>query len=93
MEKFPLPINSIPDLIVALDGVIVLPTQRVNDSNQIMPIFWLDESNLPLVLKTKYNALAVGLCQILWALERIQLGVMPWEEIIGNSLQESHLKP
>ncbi len=93
LKKFPLSTDSIPDLIVAGDGVIVLPTYKVNDLSQIMPIFCLDKNNSHLVLKTKYNALAVGLCQILWALERIQLGVMPWEEIIGNGLHESHLKP
>ncbi len=91
LQNFSFSTDCIPDLIVAGDGVVVMPTYQGNHSRHIMPIFMLENSNQPFVFKTKCSALALGLCQILWALERIQLGTMPWEEIIVNGLHDHHL--
>lgn len=93
IDNIPIPNDSVPDLIVAGEEVVVLPFYQGEQSRHLMPFYWINETNGIQPLRTKHSALAVGLCQILWALERIQLGRMPWEEIIGNSLHGVQSKP
>ena len=91
LENRTIPIKGAPDLIVAGERIVVFPTAQIEDSKYIVPFLSSIQGSTPNVLKTEYHALAIGLCQILWALSRIELGVMPWEEIIGNGLHSSHL--
>lgn len=86
INNIPIPNDCVPDLIVAGEEVVMLPIYQSEESRHIMPLYWTNKTNGIQPLRTKHSALAVGLCQILWALERIQLDRMPWEEIIGNSL-------
>lgn len=90
LEGRSISVKGAPDLIVAGEGVVVLPTNQIEGLKHIVPFLLPQECTLN-VLKTEHHALAIGLCQILWALNRIELGVMPWEEIIRNGLHNSHL--
>ncbi len=58
-------IECIPDLLVAGNGVLGLPT--FNDQKHLMPFNEPNHCSGFCIFKTKYNALAVGLCQLLWA--------------------------
>ncbi len=79
------------DLIVAGDRVIALPTfTKVQKESKIAT--FLDPNCKLHVFKTTSNALAVGLCQILWALSRVQLNPMPWENVIVSGF-DSPLEP
>jgi hypothetical protein len=91
LENRAISVTGAPDLIVAGEGVVILPTAQIEGLKHIVPFLFLFQESTPNVLKTEHHALAIGLCQILWALSRIELGVMPWEEIIGNGLHNSHL--
>jgi len=70
--------------------VLAIPTfNNVEKSNIIVPF----SNKKPLkVIKTKYNVLAVAICNIFRALEFIQLGPMPWEEILFNGIEDEHKK-
>ncbi|NGX63040.1 MAG: hypothetical protein KR126chlam6_00446 [Candidatus Anoxychlamydiales bacterium] len=81
------PLDEFPDIIVAGDKILVLPVFHSDASRHIMPFLLPNIKTQVNVFKTKHNALAVGLCQLLWALSRIELGTMPWEQIIVSDLQ------
>jgi hypothetical protein len=85
-----MPTECIPDLLVAGNGVLCSPT--FNEKKHLMPFNEPNHSSGFCIFKTKHNALAIGLCHLLWALDRIQLGTMPWEEIIVHGLDQAPLK-
>lgn len=81
-----------PDIIVVGTGVLAMPTYTLPDKNIIVP-FVDAENHKPLrVVKTKYNALALGICNILRALEFINLDSMPWEAVLVNGICDEHRK-
>ena len=72
-RKRSIPVKGAPDLIVADEGVVILPTAHIEGLKHVVPFLSPTQGSTPNVLKTESHALAIGLCQILWALSRIEL--------------------
>lgn len=81
-----------PDLIVAGNETLVLPFYPLQNRRLLVP-FCSSEAHVFAPIKVRYSALAVGLCQILWAIKWIQLDEMPWGDILLNSFDPVHLHP
>ncbi len=83
-----------PDLIVAGTDVLAMPVFKT--PKEVIVPFVDVKKKIPLnVFKTKhaqYNALALAMCNILRALEFIQLGPMPWEKTLFNGICDTHKK-
>lgn len=81
--------GTAPDLIIAGDKTIVLPSYLLgNSSNErIIVPFLTEKTNSVFSLNnTKYNALATGLIHLISALSEIELEPMPLKDIIFDSL-------
>jgi hypothetical protein len=75
-----------PDLIVAGDSNLIIPCVQTAEGNPIMhsPFYIQDITTSLQVMPSKDIAFATGICTLLYALDTIQLGRMPWESIINN---------
>lgn len=87
-------IGYLPDLIVAGSDILAVPLfNNAKHSNIVVPFAG---KAMPLkVVKTRdstFNALALAICNTLRALEFIQLGSMPWEEVLFNGIEDEHKK-
>ncbi|NLF50620.1 MAG: hypothetical protein GX577_05740, partial [Leptolinea sp.] len=91
----PVESNILPDLIVAGPSNFILPVNQLENKQEISSPFFLFENNNNIyhpksILSTnKVDGIAFGiaLAHLFWALDHINLGVMPWEKILGNGMQ------
>lgn len=74
--------NTFPDLIVAGEDVVMLPF--VNET-YYSPFFVEGKSNLFMWGKEGL-AFAIGICSLLYALDTIRLGKMPWPDLIADAI-------
>lgn len=74
------------DLIVAGDSNLIIPCVQSPEGNPIMHSpFYIQATTASLqVMPSKDLAFATGICILLYALDTIQLGRMPWEYIIND---------
>ena len=80
-----IPIHLFPDLIVAGDGVVILPCALVNGKNQ--PTFFNQSDTRSVAVEQVPNvAFGAAFCSLFFALDWIRLGRMPFPEIIGDAL-------
>ncbi len=76
-----------PDLIIAGRSNVALPVIKLaNDERTIMSPFYFETSNELACRIVDEIAFGVGLVHLLWALDHIELGSMPWDRILGNGL-------
>jgi hypothetical protein len=82
IDGFPL-----PDLIVFGTSNIALPVVKMNDNKQEIRSPFCLETGSAFVCRTIDGiAFGVALAHLLWALDSIELGSMPWAQILANSL-------
>ncbi len=74
--------NTFPDLIVAGEDVVMFPF--VNGT-YYSPFFVEGKSNLFMWGKEGL-AFAIGICSLLYALDTIRLGKMPWPDLIADAI-------
>ena len=85
VRDLPLPL---PDLIVAGDLVIV-PARVVKAERAsvgVRPIF--DPAHTTLIAARVRNSFGFGIAHLLWAAEMIELGGVPWIEILGETIRD-----
>lgn len=76
-----------PDMICAGTSVISLPAVVQPDDTRMITPFTLDSmTEMPIVVTEKI-AFGVAITHLMWALDYIQLGDMPWAPIIGDALK------
>lgn len=75
-----------PDLCVFGPQLLGLPVIKdENDFNNIQSPFYIHGKTHMMLLSLRQEfAFAVGLVQLLWALDWIQLGKIPWSQVIRN---------
>ncbi len=75
-----------PDLIVAGDSNLIIPCVQGPEDHPIMhsPFYVEGATATVQVMPSKDLAFATGICILLYALDTIQLGRMPWEHIIND---------
>lgn len=77
-----------PDLIIAGGDVLLIPEILNEDANHHDSPF-VNENNQLKFFKTPKTALSVGLVTILYALDNIRLGEMPYSKIINKSITKN----
>ncbi|HEX2871439.1 MAG TPA: DUF6602 domain-containing protein [Polyangiaceae bacterium] len=85
VRDLPLPL---PDLIVAGD-VVIVPARVVKAARAsvgLRPIF--DPAHNTLIAARARNSFGFGIAHLLWAAEMIELGGVPWTEILGEAIRE-----
>lgn len=88
IKKIGFPDSFDTDLIIAGDDVVILPfTQYDGQPNETYsaPFFVKGKSRIKHATK-KDLAFSVGICSLLYAIDSICLGTMPWPYIIGDAL-------
>lgn len=74
-----------PDLIVAGDSNLIIPCVQTPEGPIMHSPFYVPGTTASLqVMPSKDLAFATGICILLYALDTIQLGRMPWEYIIND---------
>ena len=75
-----------PDLIIAGDSNLIIPCVQTPENRPIMHSpFYVSGTTASLeVMPSKDLAFATGICILLYALDSIQLGRMPYENIIND---------
>jgi hypothetical protein len=84
-----LPSTGFPDLIVAGPDHVVVPalvSGTPPSKSHIVSPFLVPGQSSPAVQSPHGLALAIGICQLMAAFDVIQLGEMPWANIIGEGL-------
>lgn len=76
--------SSPPDLIVAGRSNVQVP-YVVGQTPSIKSPFVVPNCG-PMLFAVKEIAFGIGICHMLWALDFIQLGQMPWGPILGDAL-------
>lgn len=79
-----------PDLIVAGDSVVMIPYYRDEEN----PVYrnrspFSVKGSFLLNLEVHGRAFAIGVLMLLYALEFIRLGRMPWHRLINEAMQEA----
>jgi hypothetical protein len=76
-----------PDIVVAGASNILLPYTPVGlEEKRINSPFIMSQGGHLTSLKTDKLAFALGICHLLWALDHIHLGSMPWPEVMKDAL-------
>lgn len=76
-----------PDLIIAGDSTILAPTVGTSNGEEVHSPFYIEGRTSGLrTLTSQGLGFALGVCFLLYALDTIQLGRMPWEIIINDGL-------
>lgn len=76
-----------PDLIVAGRSNVALPVVRGSNGERNITSPFCLETETDFACRTVDGiAFGVALSHLLWALDNIELGSMPWSQILGNSL-------
>jgi hypothetical protein len=81
-------VSPFPDLIVAGDSNVILPFVKDDDTETITmhAPFRTEELTKPQVFRADGLAFAIGVCTLLYALDTLRLGRMPWPKIISEGL-------
>lgn len=72
-----------PDLVVAGSSVVALPCIQ----NVIKSPFMPREGGTLTVMPADNVAFAIGICDLLWALDYIELGNIPWTAVMAEALK------
>jgi hypothetical protein len=77
-------------LIIAGNSNVVLPTSKKStDENVLIPSpFFVDGESALSVWNIEKHAFAIGICSLLWAIDTIRLGPLPWSEILVEGINE-----
>ncbi|MCH8823392.1 MAG: hypothetical protein IH984_07775 [Planctomycetes bacterium] len=87
LNGYEIPDENPPDLIIAGEDVVGLPFVNNKDENTETydSPFMVSEAHFSLI-KQPGLAFAIGFCSLIYALETIHLGIMPWPAIIGDAI-------
>lgn len=78
-----------PDLIIAGDSNLIIPCVQTPNGPIMHSPFYVEGTTASLeVMPSKELAFATGICILLYALDTLQLGRMPWEVIINDSFKQ-----
>lgn len=77
-----------PDLIVLGDNVVITPViaNEKNLTAKLRSPFFLEGRSLYYLAKVDGTGFGIGLLSMMYALDWIRLGVMPWNEILVDAL-------
>jgi hypothetical protein len=77
-----------PDLIVLGDNVVINPViaNEKNRTAKLRSPFFLEGRSLYYLAKVDGTGFGIGLLSMMYALDWIRLGVMPWNEILVDAL-------
>ena len=74
-----------PDLIIAGDSNLIAPCVKSDQGQIVHSPFYIPGVTSSLeVMPAKNLAFSIGICMLLYALDTIELGRMPWENIIND---------
>jgi hypothetical protein len=74
-----------PDLIIAGDSNLIIPCVHTETGPIMHSPFYVEGTTGSLqVMPSRNLAFATGICVLLYALDTIQLGRIPWEHIISD---------
>jgi hypothetical protein len=80
-------IRYAPDLVVAGDSNIIAPSITVNGNHEFHSPFSIKDVTDELrIFQSEKLAFAISICILLYALDTMALGIMPWPEIIYDGL-------
>lgn len=77
-----------PDLVIAGDSNLIVPCVQTPSGPIIHSPFYIQGTTASLqVMPCKGLAFAAGICMLLYALDTLRLGRMPWEVIINDAFR------
>lgn len=87
--------NFETDLIIAGDDLVVLPflPHPGKTTGTYSSPFFITGKSVPRWAVRKGLAFSIGICSLLYAIDTIRLGAMPWPYIIGDALSIPVTKP
>lgn len=93
LKNLELPKNS-PDLLVIGPNLILVPHVREDKTDTYFSPFLMEDTGTLLMWEVPGLAYGAGLASILYALQNIRLGEMPWRdvihEVIGDAIKRSN---
>lgn len=78
-----------PDLVVAGSSVVALPSVQ----NVIKSPFMPHQGGAMATIRADNLAFAIGICDLLWALDFIELGNLPWTAVMQEALRIPFVTP
>ena len=76
-----------PDLVIAGSSNLVLPSVlHEHGKNSIQSPFMISDGGSLASIRADGLAFGVGLCHLLWAMDYIALGTLPWTAIMQDAL-------
>lgn len=79
-----------PDLIVAGESNLIAPCVKTPEGIKVHAPFYIEGVTTSIeVIPAKNFAFSIGICFMLYALDTIELGRMPWENIINDGFMRS----
>ena len=75
-----------PDLIVLGDSVLIVPTLTRPEGNVVRSPFYIEGRSALTILNAPKKSYGIALASLMFALDWIELGVMPWHKIIVDGL-------
>lgn len=86
-EELCLNINALPDLVVAGHSHVILPyLNKEEEKKEICSPFYLESECGQAVFTVDRIAFGVAVVHLLWALDSIELGSMPWNRVLADSM-------
>lgn len=82
-----LDIKALPDLVVAGRSHVIMPyLNKGNGKKQICSPFYDESECGQAVFSVEQIAFGVAVAHLLWALDSIELGSMPWSKVLADSM-------
>lgn len=81
-----LPPKPWPDLIIADKNTVMMPVVEIKQGLTYVSPFLATPASMLDIWQREGLAFAIGMCSLLFALDYIRLGVMPWMEILRDSV-------
>lgn len=79
-------VSPFPDLIIAGNSNIILPFISEGESLKMHSPFHLEGKTTATVFHVDKLAFSIGICTLLYALDTLRLGKMPWPNIINEGI-------
>lgn len=81
-------VPNFPDLIVAGNSNIILPFREYDNAKTktYHSPFHISKKTMPNVFKVDEIAFGIGMTDLMYALDTIRLGIIPWPKLIGEGL-------
>ena len=86
LRDAPMPPKPWPDLVIADKNTVMMPVVDTKQGIGYVSPFMASPASMLDIWQRKGLAFAIGMCSLLFALDYIRLGVMPWMDILADSV-------